>query len=687
MKSAVELARESQKSSDRRRGATKIVVIIVAVLVVVPATLLASSSGWDRFWKAKPTVYPTSAVDRGNVYLYVSELGSLDSANNTKILCKVEALTGVVGGTQNAQGKAAGATGGTAATASTAAGGAASTTANGQAATQTTATADAAATASKSSAKSKTTSSRKSSIRKVGSVKSNPSTLPATGTASTSGGSSSSTQSNTGSTSMSSNSMSGATSTGSSTGGTSSSTSSATGTGAATNNPKPAIKSFTYQVAAYTPLKPAAKAAATTTTPKAQTGGQGGGGGGSRGGGGPQNQQEKPGATRIVTLLEEGTPVKAGDVVCTLDASTFDDELRSQRIRFIQAQATVSQATSMLEVNKIAYNEYKNGTYPLDVEVLKSYRKMCAVATDQAKRNLEWSLALADKKLRTKAQLSADRDQYRQALLLEAEAELMENRLIKYTGPKILTSLEAKIEANKADLFAQQASFEIESDRLRRLEDNVKNCTIRAPEDGIVVYANTANGWGRVETQIQEGATVRQGQAILNLPDPKHMRVRTRINESSIAFIHAGQKARIIVEAFPDDVLMGTVTEVTAIPAPANGPISDVKVYYAMVNIDSTTSANLRPGLSAEVQFACDMRSDVVRLPFNSLRWVDQHAYAAVPSSTKEGFEWKSVEVGLIGLAYVEVLSGVEPGEQVISNVQNFPRPDPSKVKPGPSRG
>ncbi len=179
----------------------------------------------------------------------------------------------------------------------------------------------------------------------------------------------------------------------------------------------------------------------------------------------------------------------------------------------------------------------------------------------------------------------------------------MQARLDKFTAPRIITNIKAKIDTIRADIFAQQATFQRESDRLHRLERNITNCTLRTPRDGIIVYANQSNTWnGRVETQIKEGVTVRQGQAIINLPDPTRMRVQAKVNESKVMMIRPGMKAQVVTDAFADQPLQGTVTEVTAIPAPANGPVSDVKIYYARVAIDKGIEG-LRPGMSAEVSF------------------------------------------------------------------------------------
>src|SRR5207244_4150270 len=120
-----------------------------------------------------------------------------------------------------------------------------------------------------------------------------------------------------------------------------------------------------------------------------------------------------------------------------------------------------------------------------------------------------------------------------------------------------------------------------ESDRLKKLEATVAHCTIRAPREGIIAYAQQANRWGRSENQIAEGVTVREGQAIFNVPDPNHMQVRAKINESKVALIQSGQPVLIRIDAFPDRPLRGTVTEITPIPAPGN-QAADIRVYFAV---------------------------------------------------------------------------------------------------------
>jgi HlyD family secretion protein len=390
---------------------------------------------------------------------------------------------------------------------------------------------------------------------------------------------------------------------------------------------------------------------------------------------------EMAGSTRIISIRPEGDLVAAGDVVCELDSAAFQDELIAQRIRYDQAKAWVTQANSILEVNEISLREYRDGIYPQDLQLVRQYLVSCRVEEDRARKNLEWSRGVYLKGFRAPSQYQADILAMERATIALGEAERMERRLVDYTGPKLIKSLEAKLEANKADALAQKAAFALETSRLKRLEDTVEHCTLRAPHEGIVVYSMPPpSGWRPSAAVIMEGATVRQGQPIFELPDAKKMRVRARVNESKVGSIHAGQKANIRIDAFPDHDLEGTVTSVTAIPAP-NGMGSDIRIYFAIVAIDSGGFDGLRPGLSSEVDFFVDSKRETIRVPLQAVRWVDETPYAAVTTSPdRSTYRWQAVQIGLVNESYAEILDGLNPGDKVVANPTGLPAPSPTET-------
>lgn len=429
---------------------------------------------------------------------------------------------------------------------------------------------------------------------------------------------------------------------------------------------KPSLRSFSYSVSPYTPLKnTATSSGSTVATVAASGGGQGG-----RGGGG--GADERAGSTRILWILPEGSEVKKGDVVCELDASAFRDELQLQEVRYLQAKAWVDQAEAILEVNKITYREYRDGIYPQDLQLVRQYIQTCQIERERAEQNVIWSRGMAAKSLRTAAQVRADELDLQKADFVLSEAQGMLDRLEKFTAPKILKSLEAKLAAILTDKLAQDAMFALEKERLERLKKNIANCTLRAPRDGIVVYVNETNAWGRVTTQIMEGITVRQDQPIFQLPDPNKMRIKARINETKVSQVKAGQKCLVTIDAYPNRQLRGTVNDVTVISTPVNGPFSDVRVYFALISIDNPFDG-LRPGLSGEVTFLYDQRKQVDRLPIGAIREVDGKAFVAVPDPSaaaekRPPYRWRKVELGLSDPDYVEILSGVAAGDPVVAD-------------------
>lgn len=201
-----------------------------------------------------------------------------------------------------------------------------------------------------------------------------------------------------------------------------------------------------------------------------------------------------------------------------------------------------------------------------------------------------------------------------------------------------------------------------------------------APRDGLLVYSTQAGGWGRNQITIAEGVTVREGQTLFDLPDPKFMRVKVKVNESKVAEVRTGQRAQIVIDAFPDRPLTGVVAEVTPIPI-LLGRFTDVRVYTAIVNIDGGGFEGLRPGLSAEVSFFVQQDTKTTRVPIQAVRWEGGRSFAAVAAKVDGAvkWDWKEIQLGIMNEVYAEVLKGLSPGEKVVANPDGLAAPVVSK--------
>jgi HlyD family secretion protein len=382
-----------------------------------------------------------------------------------------------------------------------------------------------------------------------------------------------------------------------------------------------------------------------------------------------------PAPPTILSILPEGTQVSARDVVCELDSSAFRQALEFQKLRYLRAKAWVEQAGYILEANEIALREYKDGILPQDIQLIRNYIGICETDRDRTVRNLTWARAAFAKGFRTEGQVEADAARVELAEITLRDARGMLRRLVNYTGKRILKAHKAKVEGIRADRLSLDSSLRLERERLERIQAMIAHCTMRAPHDGIVVYANRVNGWGTVETQIREGMRVYQSQPIFRLLDSRRMHIQARINESQVARVRSGQPVLIHLDAFPDRILKGSVAEIMPLPSFAKGPFSDVHTFLANVRIESGGFAALRSGLTAELKFLVETRRRVPRVPLEAIRWFGEQTFAALVVSTATGLHclWQPIELGVSDTTFAEVVSGLEPGDRVVAHAENLP--------------
>jgi HlyD family secretion protein len=291
---------------------------------------------------------------------------------------------------------------------------------------------------------------------------------------------------------------------------------------------------------------------------------------------------------------------------------------------------------------------------------------------------LAWARRAQAKGFRTVSQVEADAAKLGQTEIALTDAQGMLERLVKFTGKRILKSRNARIQAIYADMLSLESSYRLERERLKRIEAMIANCTMRAPRDGIIVYAEEPGGLGLRDSQIREGLPVRPLQPIFRLLDPHHIQVRANINESQVARIKVGQPALIRLEAFPDRPLRGSVAELVPIPSLADRLYSDVRTFFATVRIESGGFDALTTGLTAELEFLVESKHDVTRVPLEAVRWMGDRPFAATlgPANDGQDWQWRPIEVGVTNTSFAEVVSGLEPGDRVVAHSETLPATD-----------
>jgi HlyD family secretion protein len=123
-------------------------------------------------------------------------------------------------------------------------------------------------------------------------------------------------------------------------------------------------------------------------------------------------------------------------------------------------------------------------------------------------------------------------------------------------------------------------------------------------------------------------------------------------------------KARITVDAFPEETLTGEITKVGVLPDSQNRWMSpDIKVYLTTITIDGSHDW-VKPGMTAKVEIMVNKLEDVVYIPLQAVSPDNGKQVCYVAGGFKP--ERREVEVGEFTDEFIHVKSGVKEGERVL---------------------
>ena len=372
---------------------------------------------------------------------------------------------------------------------------------------------------------------------------------------------------------------------------------------------------------------------------------------------------EVAGGSTILSIVEDGTRVKMGDTLVELESSGLQDQLSQQQIAVAKAQTTKIQADVDLEVAEISIREYLEGTVKKELQDIDAQITIAMENLRGAEDSLEYTTRMRRKGYATPLQLDAQKFAVKRAELELASARSARTVLEDFTMVKTVKGLEAQRDAAKERVRSEQAALQLEEAKLKRLTDALDKCVIKAPQDGMVIYANNRGRFGSSSQQIEEGTAVREQQTIIQLPDLSQMQVKVTVHESKVEKLRPGMRARIRIQ---DRELQGTIIRIASQPEPGGWMSANVKEYATYVKVDGEPE-DLKPGMTAQVEILVAHLKDVLTVPVQAI--VEQSGgkfYCWV--QTPKGPERRPVVVGANSDKFIEVQDGVSVGEKVLLN-------------------
>ena len=329
---------------------------------------------------------------------------------------------------------------------------------------------------------------------------------------------------------------------------------------------------------------------------------------------------------KITDLVPEGTEVKEGDYVATLDRTSFDNTLKDELERL-----------DTYETN-------------LDVKILDT-----AVTLSNLRDNIK-NLRFAVEE----AEITLQESKYEPPTTIrQAEISLDKS---KRSLEQSIRGYELKVEQARSDMRTIQTQLAEQRQRVADLQTVLSKFVITAPSSGMVIYYRDRSGSKRkIGSSISPWDNV-----VATLPDMTSMISKTYVNEIDVNKVREKQGVDIMVDAFPDKQYSGTVISVANIGEQL--PNTDAKVFEVVIKLDGTDLI-LKPSMTTGNKVITKSISDVTYIPLESvMTGSDSIPFVYLKNGTKQ-----IVVLGESNENNVVVEQGINPGTKIFLNMPEEP--------------
>ncbi|WP_338592855.1 efflux RND transporter periplasmic adaptor subunit [Shewanella khirikhana] len=326
---------------------------------------------------------------------------------------------------------------------------------------------------------------------------------------------------------------------------------------------------------------------------------------------------------QVKSIVPEGKEVEAGSVVARLDTSELNQRLQ---VKSAELEATVQD---------------------IETSRLRNAKKLEELKLELAEAKMEEEKARRKFELSDETVAAIDKEKYqRDAVIATEKVALIERKF---------TLEQESIKGRMAMLDGDRQKFASEVSALKK---GIAAMSLKAPRTGMVVYGNDPQG-----NKIKEGQSVFAGDAVFSMPDLERMQVAMTIPEVEANRVRSGLRVKIRLDANPERVFHGTLTETGAVFRVKNDDIPLV-VFDAVADFDEIDKDLMRPGMTAKISIDVVREKSALLLPLDALHYDEGRPF--VWQSGMLGDSRTFVELGDSGRDKVEVRAGLALGDEVL---------------------
>ena len=321
---------------------------------------------------------------------------------------------------------------------------------------------------------------------------------------------------------------------------------------------------------------------------------------------------------KITDMVPEGTEVKEGDYVATLDRTSFDNSLKD-------------------ELEKLT--TYENN---LEMKILDTAVTLSDLRDNI--KNLRFSVE--------EASITLQQSKYEPPTTIR-QAEISLDKANRSLDQAI-KGYSLRVEQAKSDMRTAKNNLSEQRIRVSDLQKVLLKFNITAPSSGMIIYKRD-----RLGSKRKVGSSISPwDNVVATLPDMSAMISKTYVNEIDVSKVKAGQHVEIVVDAFPEKSYTGTVLSVANIGEQL--PNTDAKVFEVLIEVNGTDPI-LRPSMTTGNKIITKTIQNVTFIPLESVQaGPDSIPFVYLKNGTRQ-----VVVLGESNENNVIIEQGLRPGVQI----------------------
>ncbi len=327
---------------------------------------------------------------------------------------------------------------------------------------------------------------------------------------------------------------------------------------------------------------------------------------------------------KISRLEQEGAEVKKGQPVLGFDTTELQRRFEEKSAEAEEARKQIEKERADLALQtkgermQLAEAEARLGKAKLKLEAPPDIQAV----TDRQKVEIEYAIAT------------------RETVAIRARLEAME----RAAAARIALLISKKTQA---------------ADIVSRTQAAIMMMNVQAPRDGTVVYVTNWNG-----DKKKVGDNVWKADRVLEIPDLNSMKAEGEVDEADAGRVVVGQRVTLRLDSHPDQEFRGTIVGAGRTVQRKKGTQDPLKVLRVDIKLDKTDPAKMRPGMRFQGTIELARVKNAVLIPREAVSVASQGPY--VHRRGALDVDLVPVKLGRENDKFVEVLSGIQPGDRVL---------------------